>query len=124
MKISCLWIILLLIALPIPTGAQDSNGVTTIQSVEPGSGRAGDVLKANGVYLDRNSVLALYLTDGSNDIKVVIVDQSATALRFRIPTEAKPGRFNLMVLIGRGGNQKLLEQPVKVTVLPRSTTVT
>ncbi|MBI4905506.1 MAG: hypothetical protein HY820_17875 [Acidobacteria bacterium] len=124
MMISIASVTLLLLAFAPPVIAQTSNGVTTIQSVEPVSGKTGDVMKVTGAYLDKQNISALYLTNGAVDIKVVIVEQTATMLRFRIPAEAKPGRFALMVLVGKGSEEKLLEQPVKITVLAGDSTVT
>jgi hypothetical protein len=46
---------------------------------------------------------------------VVIIEQAAGAIKFRIPPEAKPGRFALMILT-RDVAPKLIEQPVKVVV--------
>ena len=57
----------------------------------------------------------LFLTDGKNDLKVPIQEQTATNLKFKIPTAAKPGRFALMILT-KGKEPKLIEQPVKVTI--------
>ncbi len=89
-------------------------------SVEPGVGRVGDVLVIQGNNLDRANVAALYLTDGIVDIKVAIVEQTATSITFKIPPEAKPGRFALMVLT-TGKTPKLIEEPVKLTVEPATT---
>ncbi len=89
-------------------------------SVDPGVGRAGDLLVIQGINLDRANVAALYLTDGNVDIKVAIVAQSATSITFKIPPEAKPGRFALMVLT-TGKAPKLIEEPVKLTVEPATT---
>ncbi len=86
-----------------------------IASVEPDSGKIGDELTVKGNDLGSDSVAALYLTDGKTDVKVPMLAQSATSIRFRIPPEAKPGRFALMVLT-KGTEPKLLEQPVKITV--------
>ena len=94
-----------------------------MSSVEPASGKVGDVLVAQGTNLDRDTVAALYLTDGTTDIKVAIIEHSATSIQFRIPPEAKPGRFALMVLT-KGKDPKLIEEPVKITVEPETTSST
>ena len=73
------------------------------------------MLTVTGEKLDQNNVVEVYLTDGKNDFKVAIVEQTATTIRFRIPVEAKAGRFALMVLT-TGKDPKLIEEPVKVTV--------
>jgi hypothetical protein len=84
-------------------------------SVDPMSGKTGDAISVTGENLDKASVVELYLTDGKNDIKVVMSEQSATAIKFTVPPAAKPGRYSLMVLTA-GKEPKLIEQPVKVTI--------
>jgi hypothetical protein len=83
--------------------------------VEPGNGKSGDVLTVSGEHLDKSDVVELYLTDGKKDTKVHITEQSATAIKFKIPDKIVTGRFALMVLTG-GKEPKQIEQPVKVTV--------
>ena len=94
-----------------------------MNSVEPDSGKVGDVLVAQGANFDRENVAALYLTDGKTDIKVAIIEQSATSIQFRIPPEAKPGRFALMVLT-KGKDPKPVEEQVKVTIEPATASST
>jgi hypothetical protein len=91
-----------------------------MNSVEPSSGRAGDVLLTQGANLGQDAVAGLYLTDGKTDLKVLIIEQTSTSIRFKIPLEAKPGRFALMVLT-KEADPKLIEQPVKITVEPATT---
>jgi IPT/TIG domain. len=86
-----------------------------LTSVEPSTGKAGDILNVTGENLEKSVMTELYLTDGKNDIKVEITEQSAKAVKFKIPGDAKPGRYALMVLTA-GNDSKLIEQPVKVTV--------
>ncbi len=105
----------LLIALAVPAHPQSTSGMPMISSVEPNAGKAGDLLTVQGSNLDRSSVAALFLTDGTNDIKVSIIEQNTTTITFKIPAEAKPGRFALMVLTP-GKSPKLIEEPVKITV--------
>jgi hypothetical protein len=89
-------------------------------AVEPTSGAVGDVLTARGQNLGRENVAAVYLTDGTIDIKVVIMQQTATSIQFRIPPEAKAGRLAVMVLTA-GKEPKLIEEPVKITIEPDAT---
>jgi hypothetical protein len=111
----------LLLALAVPAGGPPPQGSMPIMnSVDPVFGRAGDVLAIHGDHLGRDFVAALYLTDGKTDVKVAIVEQTATRLRFKIPSEAKPGRFALMVLTVEAV-PKLIEQPVKITIEPDTT---
>ncbi len=111
----------LLVALALPASAQSDSVMPTMRTVEPGSGRVGDVLVVEGTNLGQDSVAALYLTDGKADVKVTIVEQAATSIRFKIPPEAKPGRMALMVLT-KGPKPTFIEEPVKVTVEPGVTT--
>ena len=86
-----------------------------MQTVDPASAKSGDLVTVTGDNLDQNSVAALYLTDGKDDFKVEITEQSATAIKFRIPRAVKTGRLALMVLT-KGKEPKLIEEPVKVLI--------
>ena len=83
-------------------------------TVEPGNGKAGDVLTVAGENLDKPAVNKLYLTDGKNDLEVQVTEQAATSIKFKIPPKAT-GRPALMVLT-TGKDAKLMEQPVKVQI--------
>ena len=114
MKIS-LMLLPLLFALTLAARPQSQSGMPLMSSVEPASGRVGDVVSIKGVNLGQDSVAELYLTDGKSDVKASIIEQTSTSIKFKIPSDAKPGRFSLMVLT-RGQNPKLIEQPVKIEV--------
>jgi hypothetical protein len=111
--------ILILLALGIaailPTALIAIDGVPKMTVVVPDTGKPGDVLAVEGEYLGKSSVVELFLTDGANDWKCEIVEQAETAIKFKIPAKAKPGRFSLMVLTA-GPQPKLIEEPVKVNV--------
>ena len=85
-----------------------------MSTVEPGNGKTGDVITVAGENLQKDSVAKVYLTDGKNDFEVQIVEQNATAIKFKIPAKAT-GRLALMILTA-GKDAKLMEQPVKVQV--------
>lgn len=86
-----------------------------INSVEPDEAKIGDIVGATGESIDKAKVDELYLTDGTNDFKVEIIEQSDTLIKFKVPAKIKPGRYSLM-LKTKGPDPKLLEQPVKMTV--------
>ena len=86
-----------------------------MKSVEPGNGKVGDELTVSGENLDTKFVKEVYLTDGKNDIKVEVTQQTAEVIKLKIPAKAKPGRYSLMVLTAEK-TPKLIEQPVKCTV--------
>ena len=113
----------LLAALASPVYPQSQAVMPTMSSVEPDSGKIGDLLVVQGANLDRDNVAALYLTDGKTDFKVTIIEQTNTSIKFKIPAEVRPGRLALMVLT-RGKEPKLIEEPVKITVEPEITTAT
>ena len=110
MKLSS--IVLLLFAATLVLFAQEA--MPRMSSVEPTSGKAGDVIVVTGENLDKANVTKVYLTDGKNDVVCEITDQSATEVKFKIPAKAT-GRMALMILTG-GKEPKLIEQPVKVTI--------
>jgi len=122
MRISLLSIPLLVV-LALPPNLHAQSGMPLISSVEPASGKVGDVLSIQGVNLGPDNVAALYLTDGNADVKVPVIEQTSTSIRFKIPSEAKPGRFALMVLT-KGKDPKLMEQPVKINVEPETASST
>jgi hypothetical protein len=111
MKLS--FAVTLLVAASFAAFAQQA--MPRMASVEPQNGKSGDVLVVSGENLQKDAVTKLFLTDGTNDTPVEITEQSATAIKFKIPAKAKPGRVALLVLTG-GKEPKLIEQPVKVTV--------
>ncbi len=86
-----------------------------MKTVEPDTAKTGDVLTVTGENLDKNTVAEVYLTDGKNDFKAVITEQDADSLKLKVPASTKPGRMALMVLT-KGKEPKLIEQPVKVTI--------
>ena len=122
MGIPALWIPLL-VALTLPANPQSQAAMPVMSSVEPASERVGDLLVVQWVNLGQDNVAALYLTDGKADIKVPIIEQTVTSIKFRIPSEAKPGRLALMVLT-KDKNPRLIEEPVKITVEPETTSST
>jgi len=111
MKLS--FAISLLVAASFAAYAQTA--MPRMASVDPMNGKIGDVLVVTGENLTKESVAKLYLTDGTNDVQVDMMEQTATTIKFKIPAKAKPGRVAIMVLT-TGKDPKLIEQPVKVTV--------
>lgn len=85
-------------------------------SVEPMSGKVGTEIVVTGENLGKEHVAELYFTDGKNDIKVVMTEQTATQIKTKIPAKVEVGvRYKLMVLT-RGKEPKLIEQPVRVEI--------
>jgi hypothetical protein len=118
MRISLL-IVPLLLAFAVPLHSEEAR-MPIMTAVDPIAGVSGDVLTVQGQNLGGDDVAAVFLTDGKHDYKAAIVEQADTSIKLKIPAEARPGRFSLMVLT-KGKHSTLIEEPVKVTVeLPAS----
>ena len=85
-----------------------------MSSVDPGSGKAGDVITVTGENLDKAGVSKVYLTDDKNDFVCEVTEQTATEIKFKIPAKAT-GRLALMILT-TGKEPKLITQPVKISI--------
>ena len=109
MKLS--FVVPLLIAASISVYGQ---AMPRMSSVDPSSGKKGDVVAVTGENLDKDNVAKVFLTDGKNDTPVEVTEQTATSIKFKIPA-GKPGRLALMILTP-GKDAKYIEQPVKVTI--------
>jgi len=112
-----LFSIAIFFALAVPIRLIGQSTIPQMYKVDPASGRSGDVVAVTGDNLDQDTVAALYLTDGKEDVKVEITEQTTTAIKFKIPANAKTGRLMLMVLT-KGSDPKLIEGPVKVLIEP------
>src|SRR4051812_31110614 len=107
MRLSAFGVLLMVFGLT--AWAQQMPRMTT---VEPANGKAGDVITVTGENLDKAQVAKVFLTDGKNDIPVVVVEQEDKILKLKVPAKAK-GRFALMLLT-TGKEPKYVEQPVKL----------
>jgi hypothetical protein len=108
-------IVLLALAAPPTLFSQDV--LPRCTSVEPSSGKPGDAITVTGENLGKAIVAELYFTDGKNDIKVAMSEQSDTTIKTAIPAGAKVGiRYRLMVLT-KGKEPRLIEQPVRVEIV-------
>ncbi len=84
-----------------------------IQTVEPDTAKAGVVVVAKGMNLDKNKVCELYLTDEKKDTQVKMTEQTATELKFTVP-HMLPGKYHLMVMTAN--RSQMIEQPVVLMV--------
>jgi hypothetical protein len=71
----------------------------------------------SGENLDRSRVSELYMTNGTVDLKVQIVEQTATTIKFTVPQKAAPGRYNLMILLVSDPPKLLVEEAARLTVV-------
>jgi hypothetical protein len=84
-----------------------------VTAVDPAAAKAGDTVTAKGDGIAKPEVDTFYLTDGKTDWKCEVVNQTATAITFKVPPEIKPGRWAVMLHTNK---DQLIELPVKLTV--------
>ena len=77
--------------------------------------KAGHGCQRHGRFAEKAKVDDAFLTDHRFDLKVKVLEQTPTSLKFRIPPFIKPGRHQLLLQTS-GDSPKLLEQPVYVTI--------
>lgn len=117
MRLSWYWKVLplLLVALTAPP-LMSQDLLPRCTSVEPMSGKPGDAITVTGENLGKAVVAELYFTDGKNDIKAVMTEQTDTTIKTVIPKGVAVGiRYRLMVLT-KGKEPRLIEQPVRVEI--------
>jgi len=97
---------------------KDVNPLPTpvMRTTSPEAVKAGATVTVAGDYLDKSRVAEVYLTNGKVDVKVDVIEQARTELKFKVPEKIAVGRYNLMVLMV-GEEPKLIEEPARVTVV-------
>lgn len=115
MRTSVLWMLLTL-ALPLGLWGQDK--LPMLKSLDKTEALRGDVVTVTGTNLGKGVVADLFLTLGSDDVKLKIVEQTDTAIRFEVGAGTKFARWGLMVLTA-GASPTYMEQPVKLNVVEK-----
>lgn len=87
-------------------------------SVDPPSGKVGDVIAVTGENLDKTNVDKVYLTDGKNDVPVEVTEQTGTTIKFKIPAKAATGELLAIMILTAGKDAKYIEEPVRVMIEP------
>ena len=105
-------VVLILVALVLPVFGQTAS--PRLSTVTPDTGKAEVEFTAAGENLGKAQVAELYLTDGKNDVKLIVTEQTNEAIKFKAPASVKPGRYGLMILTG--DRKQFIEQPVKLTI--------
>jgi hypothetical protein len=88
-------------------------GMPQCSAVEPDTAKTGDVVDVTCRNADKTTFADLYLTDGKNDTKVAIKEQSGGKIKFQVPN-VKPGRYHLAFLTANKAS--MIEQPVVLEV--------
>lgn len=113
------FVFIFLFAMRLASAAKDPSEVLPtpiLRSVDPDSIKAGEFATVLGENLDKSRVSELYLTNGTVDAKVHIVEQTSTTIKFKVPEKVVPGRYRMMVLLV-GDPPRLIEEPARVTVV-------
>jgi hypothetical protein len=89
--------------------AQNSPRVT---NVEPASGKVNDSVTLTGTDLGKDSVSAVFLSDGTNDYKATVLEQAGEKIIIKVP-QVKPGGYNISIR----QVDRIFIQPFRLTVL-------
>lgn len=112
--------LLLTLALVLPALMIAASGVPMMRTLDKDEAMRGDAVIVSGENLSKASIAELYLTDGKNDVKVSITEQSSTAIKFVVGKDVTFGRYSLMILTA-GDQPMFIEQPVKINVVEQYT---
>jgi hypothetical protein len=99
-----------------------------MQALSTKTAKPGDVVEITGVGLSDRKIDEVYLTDHKFDMRVKVVEQKDTVIRFRVPPFAKPGRMQILALTkadaSKNEEPKLLEVPLYILIDDAATQVT
>jgi hypothetical protein len=90
--------------------------VPVVDTIDHAIAAPGSVITAVGVNLEKEKVAEVFLTDGLEDLKVVILEQKGNELKFKVPINARLGIFNIMLETAQEP-PVLLVQPVKCEII-------
>jgi hypothetical protein len=110
-----LFLLLLSLVLPVVAAPRDPIPTPIMRTVEPRTAKAGDEVTVTGDNLGKDIVSEVYLTDRTNKVKVTVLEQNSTTVKFTVPAKIKPARYWLMVL-ANFPEPLLIEQPAPITI--------
>jgi hypothetical protein len=97
-------------------GTRDTSPTPMIKVIQPDSAKAGDEVTVSGTNLAKETVAAVYLTQGDKNIKVKVTSQTDTDVKFSVPGDIKTGRFGIMVLTTGGDDAREIDEPVFLSI--------
>lgn len=115
MRTPVLW---MLLTLALPWGLWGQQKMPMLKSLDKTEALRGDVVTVTGTNLGKAMVADLFLTLGGDDVKLKMVEQTDTAIRFEVGATTKFARWGLMVLTA-GASPTYMEQPVKLNVVEK-----
>jgi hypothetical protein len=113
MRKRLIFLLALLAALASTAFAQS---VPVVDSIDHAAASVGEVITAVGVNLDKAKVADVFLTDGITDTQVILLEQKPGSLKFKIPKNAMPGLYNIMLQTTQDPPM-LLVQPVRCEII-------
>lgn len=113
-------VLLLLMTLALPLGLLCQDKLPMLKSLDKQEALRGDVVTVTGTNLGKSIVADLFLTLGNDDVKLKILEQTDTTIRFQVGPDTKFARWGLMVLTA-GADATYMEQPVKLNVVEKLT---
>ena len=116
----------LLLAISFATLCFPEELAPQVNTMAPRTAKPGDTIVLTGVALGPNKVDEVFLTDHKFDMKVKVLEQTDTVIKFRIPPFAKPGRMQLLLLTRAAKEDEdpqLLEQPCYLMIEENSTEI-
>jgi hypothetical protein len=82
-------------------------------AMDPDTAKTGDMVTATCENVNKSTVADVYLTDGKDDTKVAIMENSTDKIKFTVP-KIKPGRYHIALLTAN--KSSMIEQPVALSV--------
>ncbi len=104
------WMVLLLIS---AGGLAAFQSLPKCSAVDPDTAKTGDTVSITCQNADKANVSDLYLTDGTDDTKVAIMERTEDKIKFQVP-KMKAGRYHVAFL--NANKSSMIEQPVVLTV--------
>jgi hypothetical protein len=86
-----------------------------VRTVAPSPAKAGVEVVATGQFLAKEFVTSVYLTQGDNTFPAKMESQTDTSIKFRVPSDLKPGKFGVMVLTNEI-QPRYIDEPVFIVI--------
>jgi len=112
--------LLLIFGLALPLLLLAASGVPMMRSMDKDEAMRGDLVAVSGENLGKANIAELYLTNGKDDFKVDITEQTAAMLKFKVGKDIRFGRYSLMILTS-SEQPMFIEQPVKLNIVEQYT---
>ncbi len=82
-----------------------------VTGVDPAAAKPGDRVTISGENLEKKNVVAVYLSDSSEDHKVQVVEQTAEKITILVP-KLRARDYNVSIQV----RNDILIQPIRLTV--------